>query len=52
MEDLGEDVRAAEPRHRGVVDRFAEDKLVEDNPAVDKSVEGEFVAETPNPWSP
>ena len=47
MEDLGEDMRAAEPRHRGIVavDRLAEDNFVEDNSAVDKSVEDKFVAD-------
>jgi len=51
MEDLGEDMGAAEPRHRGIVDRFAEHKLVEDNSAVGKSVEDMFVADTQDPPS-
>jgi len=51
MEDLGEDMRAAEPRHMGMVDRIAEDKLVEDNSAVGKSVEDMFVADTSDPPS-
>ena len=39
-------MRATEPRHRGMVDRIAEDNLVEDNSAVGKSVEDKFVADT------
>jgi len=48
VEDFGEDMRAAEPLHRGVVvvDRLAEDNLVEDNSAVDKSVEDNSAVDT------
>ena len=47
VEEFGKDMRAAEPRHRGidVVDRLGED-FVEDNFAVE---EDKFVADTASP---